>query len=657
MTNFKLIISEGKNLFLCSFLILFLELALIRYIPANVRLIGYFTNLILLATFLGMGVGILLCKKRGFLSSFPLLLFILIIIVGVFKTELKVSAADIIFLRSPDNFTNKTEPEILLPIIYLLTTLLFIPLGQLLGQLFTKFKPLTAYSIDILGAIFGIMLFTLLSFLSTPSFVWFIIISLIFIYLYAHKKIWKILYATVTLSLIILYVYGTNQGVIWSPYYRISLTGEYPSYVINVNNITHQAMIPARNLEGLYYALYDQSGKKDFKDILIIGAGNGVDVAAALIRNPELNSIDAVEIDPKINEIGRKLNPDKPFDDPRVNVIIDDGKNFLQNSNKKYDLIIFALTDSLTTVGTSGNIRLESFLFTTETLGLAKNHLTDSGVLVTYNYYVKDWLVDKLALMLQQAFGSPPFYITDRLSHAAVLMTGPNFKEIPADSAFKLYSNNRPLELSTDNWPFFYLKDKSIPAFYIKFLVVIFIISTALILLAIGKERKNRFDFKFFFLGAGFLLLETKSLVTFSMLFGTTWLVNPLVIMAILIFILIANLISQKFNFQLRVLYFLLFGILIINIFVPTSLFLNLPLIWRYPISSLFYLSPIFIANLIFSQRFKKQENFDISFASNMLGALLGGLLEYMALLVGYSALIVLVIVFYVLSFIKIKNE
>ena len=48
---------RALRLFLVSFLVLFLQVALIRWMPAYVRLLAYFSNFILLAAFLGIGVG------------------------------------------------------------------------------------------------------------------------------------------------------------------------------------------------------------------------------------------------------------------------------------------------------------------------------------------------------------------------------------------------------------------------------------------------------------------------------------------------------------------------------------------------------------------------------------------------------------------------
>src|SRR5437588_12151957 len=96
----------------------------------------------------------------------------------------------------------------------------------------------------------------------------------------------------------------------------------------------------------LPHLLNRDAGRPAFADVLIIGAGSGNDVSRALQWGAE--HVDAVEIDPAIQRLGAEYHPDKPYQDPRVNVHLDDGRNFLRSApSGKYDLILYALVDSL----------------------------------------------------------------------------------------------------------------------------------------------------------------------------------------------------------------------------------------------------------------------------------------------------------------------
>src|SRR5262249_25949979 len=138
-----------------------------------------------------------------------------------------------------------------------------------------------------------------------------------------------------------------------------------PKYVIGVNLIGHQEMISHKAPYPAYalpYLFNRDSGSRPFEDVLIIGAGSGNDVSRALQWGAR--HIDAVEIDPVIYELGQRDHPDQPYQDPRVTVHLNDGRNFLRSTDKKYDLVIFALVDSLVLHSGYSNIRLESYLFT-----------------------------------------------------------------------------------------------------------------------------------------------------------------------------------------------------------------------------------------------------------------------------------------------------
>ncbi|MGH2500104.1 MAG: spermidine synthase, partial [Candidatus Limnocylindria bacterium] len=84
---------------------------------------------------------------------------------------------------------------------------------------------------------------------------------------------------------------------------------------------------------------------------------------------------------------------------------MNDGRAFLRSAGERYDLVVFALPDSLTLVSTTADIRLESFLFTREAFASVRERLTPDGVFVLYNYYRQPWLVQKIAAMLEDVFG------------------------------------------------------------------------------------------------------------------------------------------------------------------------------------------------------------------------------------------------------------
>src|SRR5437763_7542310 len=123
-------------------------------------------------------------------------------------------------------------------------------------------------------------------------------------------------------------------------------------------------------LEPFYFYPYRHVPRAALNDVLIVGAGSGNDVAVALASGAR--HVDAVEIDPVIQRLGYEHHFNRPYQDPRVSVHISDGRAYLDQTSRRYDLILFALPDSLTLLSGQGNLRLESFLFTTASMRAGK---------------------------------------------------------------------------------------------------------------------------------------------------------------------------------------------------------------------------------------------------------------------------------------------
>src|SRR3954469_19750371 len=463
------------RIFLVSFTLLFFELLCIRWIPAYVRHLSYFTNFILLASFLGMGLGILAARRTNFrLPPFPLLVLALVVVVALNRFELNISSTDVLYFGSGTSGVHRAESFILLPLIFVFVAAAFIPLARSLGLLFTKTEPLTAYTFDILGSLAGTAAFFLIGFFSLPPVIWFGALGLLVLSLggrrsFLHTALPMVAAAAVALVL--------QRNTHWSPYYKITLTPAQPSgYELDVNSVGHQSMIPWQSKEPFYRRVYELFPDAKFRHALILGAGTGSDTATALAHN--VQQITAVEIDPVIQKLGAQLHPDRPYSDPRVKLVNNDGRVFLRNANEKYDLIIFALPDSLTLTSSIANLRLESFLFTQDSLNAAKAALTADGVLVLYNYYREPWLIEKLAGMVSRAFGRDSFVSTyGGEGRGAVIINGPRLASItagphpeqPVSHATRLRLTGEgtigtsAIPPATDDWPFVYLPRPAFP--------------------------------------------------------------------------------------------------------------------------------------------------------------------------------------------------
>jgi hypothetical protein len=385
--------------------------------------------------------------------------------------------------------------------------------------------------------------------------------------------------------------------------------------------------------------------------VLIIGAGGGNDVSAALAHRAK--DVDAVEIDPRLYDLGKSHHPDHPYQDPRVHIHINDGRAFLSHTHKKYDLIVLALPDSITLVAGQSSLRLESYLFTKEALESAREHLKPNGAFTMYNYYRQPWLRDRFANTLDEIYGRAPCIDQlggDSPGALTVLVAAPKTDSLACATTWE--ASGAVPKPSTDDHPFPYLKTNTLPAFYLGTILLILLVSIVSVRVASGPFRPMVQFTDLFFMGAAFLLLETKNVVQFALLFGTTWFVNALVFAGVLLSVLVAVFVSRRVTFRNPArLYLVLLASLVVAFLVKPSALLDLDPLPRFFAAVVLAFFPIFTANLVFTQRFKDVGESTTAFGANLLGAMVGGLIEYSALVVGYRALLIIVAVLYGLAF------
>ncbi|HET7814933.1 MAG TPA: hypothetical protein VFL13_11220 [Candidatus Baltobacteraceae bacterium] len=644
------------RLVLLSFVMLFVELALIRWLGSNIVYLSYFSNFVLLGSFLGIGAGFLRGKARTDLFPWaaPALAF-LVTFVLIFPVQIDRSGSQLIYFGGvsatglPMYFT--------LPLIFALVAIVMAAIAQGVARTFVQFEPLEAYRLDILGSLAGIVAFSLLSFLQWPPVAWGLVAALAFVILYGRSL--RLLQAVSLAGLTFVLLHESlNPSFFWSPYYKIAMFDAQPkpAKAINVNGIPHQIMEPVtlrRKLEPLYFEPYRRVQHNPLRNVLIIGAGNGGDVAIALAAGAQ--HVDAVEIDPRIYRIGRDMNPDRPYQNPRVAVHINDGRAFLQQTSTHYDLILFALPDSLVLVSGQSSLRLESYLFTIESMATAREKLAPGGAFAMYNYYREDWLIDRLAGTLQTAYGHAPCVdSTGTIGRFAVLTIGRDAGSVRCPHTWT--PSTVVTAPADDDHPFVYLRTRSIPPMYLITIAGILLASLLLVRTSGGQTGQMARYADLACMGAAFMLLETKTVVQFALLFGTTWFVNALVFFGILASVFAAVEVTRRVRpAQNSRLYLALLAALAAAWLVPQESLLALPAAERFLCATALAFAPIFLANLIFAERFKAVGSSTIAFGANLLGAMAGGILEYSSLILGYHSLLIIVALLYGCAFVLVQ--
>jgi SAM-dependent methyltransferase len=639
---------------------LFLELALIRWLGANVVHLSYFSNFVLLGSFLGIGIGFLISSKTW--SVLPWtgpLLAVLVVVTLVFPVSIQRQGSDVIYFTAMK--VSGPPAWIALPVIFVLVAATLAGPAEVVGRCFGELPPLTAYRYDLLGSLIGISSFTLLSLFWAPSVVWGAIAGLALLVL--NKGTWQRLLAGACAAVIVgmLLSETLTAGVGWSPYYKVTTHPSHSgpgSLAIWVNGVPHQTMARAdwrlANAAEQYGTPYERLPGVKLDNVLVVGAGSGSDVAIALRKGAK--HVDAVEIDPRILQLGRQHNPDRAYQDPRVTTHVNDGRAFLENTDTKYDLILFALPDSLALVNGASQIRLESFLFTEEALRSAHDHLKPDGGFSMYNFYRENWLIDRLAGTAATAFGHPPC-VDSFTAHQAVVTVAARASNQRCGSVYRP-STTPVVKPATDNAPFLYYRGGGIPQIYVWALVGILLLSVILVRAVGGPLREMRPYADLFFMGVAFLLLETKNVATFALLFGTTWLVNALVFAGVLLVVLAAVETTRRFRTPpLPIVFASVAASLALAWAVKPEYLLALPFVPRLVLATVIAFLPVFLANVAFSKRFSQTADSQQAFGINLLGAIVGGCLEYAALLTGYDNLLIVTAGIYLIAFVLLPKS
>ena len=561
---------------------MFFEMMMIRWVSSEIRIFAYFKNFVLVACFFGFGLGCYFSKRRVNLIALFLPLLSLCLLIKLPWVHLRTLISNL-----PGLLGSSTEVQIwgipsmpvswLLMAAAILTTVpifgllvfSFVPFGQLIGWLLENASAgIRAYSVNVIAGLAGITLFTGLCFADTPPAVWFLVFAGLLV-----AGLWKIprlRWTALSLSLLciaLLSIPPSNHATTyWSPYQKLTLrpifdSGEIKSYEVSTNDFWYQQIINFSpdflkrhpnlfNGQPIEWDPYNLPYRfsPSSKSVLVLGAGTGNDVAAALRNSAQ--HVTAVEIDPLILKLGRKLHFEKPYGSPRVTVVVDDARSYIQNSHEQFDLIVFSLLDSHTTSSNFSNIRIDNYVYTVEAMTAAKKLLLPDGLFVVKFQVVNPWIGGRLQGLLTTVFNQTPLQIQTTFQYGTpgrFFLVGSQQKLATAlnDASVSEYvRNNKGFEVSeasltTDDWPYFYQHEPGIPLSVI--LISVLIVLMAFWFMASTGEGSVRIHWHFFFLGAGFLLLEVQIISKIALLFGTTWVVNSIVAAALLLLIVAAN--------------------------------------------------------------------------------------------------------------------
>ena len=646
---------------------------------------AYLKNLPLIACFLGIGVGMIYGRRDKIERLFPwvaLALFALIRFAPILHLT-HVGFPDSTYALFGDQGFAAVAPLLMLTkhlwiVVYLmlaiylivtigilsLITAMFVTIGGLVGEYLKIFDPLRGYGINLAGSLAGILVFTFLAFLTTPPIVWLLVgVLLLMPFLWRKPVVVAVFVCIVLMHLV------PERNTFWSPYYRIDFQAlTHPAgstrtsaYFLSVNHDYHQKVVdlspefmskypdaePNHNAFATYEVPYVLVSNPT--SVLIVGAGTGNDVAAALRHGS--GHIDAVEIDPVILQLGREYHPEHPYDSPHVSVHVDDARAFFSKTANKYDLIVFGYLDSHTLFSSFSSLRLDNYVYTVESLQSARRLLKPGGTMVLSFSGGMPFVNQRLFAMLEASFGQPPVALkTDYDGTGIVYIEGAlqdRARTLPFPDISGSLQRPNPI-IATDSWPFLYLDHRTIPISLLVLLIVIVLGTRRLLKSSLGAGWTRNTEYRqMFFLGAAFMLLETKGITQLSLLFGSTWIVNSVVIGAFLTMGFLANLWVIVRPVSLRFTYVLLFISLLLGLVISPSHFFASSAAMKVIAASLLVGVPVFFSGIIFSTSFRVSSHPEKALAVNLFGAIAGGILENAVMLGGINTLGVLAILLY----------
>ncbi|MBZ5546474.1 MAG: hypothetical protein LAO22_00735 [Acidobacteriia bacterium] len=681
------------TLFLASALTLFAELALIRWVATEVRVFAYVKNLALLLCFLGFGLGCALARQNArWLTATKALVGLIVVVRLPWYSERVMEHLsqtlgagrdlELWTAKASSDWTGFLLASAVTTVLLLLITYIFIPLGQTVSrQIELAPRPLLGYSWNLAGSLVGIVTFFAVSWMALPPSVWFVTVLAGIALLQSTRREQILLAAAAVPVALLLFDPSTlHYFKLWTPYQMLEVedqvlpNGELVKTQIRVNHHSYQDIVnlspeflkrhphlmaepPDENPYNLPFRFTAPNPK-----VLIVGSGTGDDVAAAL--RGQSRAVDAVEIDPKILALGRR-HPEHPYDDPRVFAHLNDARAFMKRTNARYDLILFGLLDSHTQLSDYSNVRLDNFVYTEESFREARALLAPNGVLFVKFMVNYPWLGRRIVEIMTHAFGKPPIVFLARSSYTLSaacfvisnsdqvvehqLASDPRLGHFVAENRSN-FVNLSDVAVTTDDWPYLYHQGHWIPSifFHLSFLVVLL---AAAFYLQIPEARTRVPSLFFFSMGAGFLLLETQVVSRLALYFGTTWQVNGIVIAAILAALLVANYVTEQRRSPWPrpwTLALLLLGIACAYWF-PFSR-IPLPAASVGLIAAVVFAVPVFFAGLLFASEFRAVESPAAALGANMLGAVVGGLLENLSLIIGMKALLLVAAVLYSLA-------
>ncbi len=667
---------------LVTFGTLALELALIRWTSSQVRIFAYFNNVVLICAFLGIGLGAALGRRKPGLLHGVVPALLTLALPLAFSEELglvsmqfpdqsimlwgaqAVPANGLIFARNIGIFIGLLG----------LVVLVFVGCGAALGALFGRVATLRAYQADLVGSLAGVLAFTLASWLNLGPPWWLAMGLLPFLWL---ARSWL---GLIVGAVVIGLGHFSVHAALFSPYNRIDLSMHSTQQIeLRVNRDFHQYMfnlsdagvarMPEENravmqdLKRLYELPFSINTQR--RTAVVVGAGTGNDVQAALRHGYE--RIVSVDIDAQIIALGQELHPEKPYGHPGVQPVVDDARAFFEkNRDEKFDVVCFGLLDSHAMSSAMSTLRLDNYVYTEEGIRAAWRRVAPGGHLsLAISCIGGRWQFERIYWTVTRATGREPIAFYSPLHAATITFVVPHADVKWVGDIMAGRTAMRPVipleqtHTTTDDWPFLFLRPGTTPWGYFTVLATLVVFATFSVRRVFGFGRGGAvFHWPLFLMGAAFLLIETRGVTSLSLLFGSTWVVNSAVFAGILVMVIVANAAVRRWQWtDPRPWFGALCVAVLVLYFFPMGWLHTLPLFARGVIGGLLTGLPIGFAGVVVPMLLAKADDPASALGANLLGAVLGGCLEYFSMLGGLRSTALMALVLYLIAYLVLTRK
>jgi len=355
-----------------------------------------------------------------------------------------------------------------------------------------------------------------------------------------------------------------------------------------------------------------------------------------------------------------------------VAVVIDDARHYAETATERFDLIVLSHLDAHESLSSFTNVRLDNYIYTVEGIRAGWGHVKEGGVLaISFSTLGGPWLEQRLIKTIREATGRVPVVVRDGdvldFGTSFIVVRGAFDQELLSPTVRRLMATaavDESIRIPTDDWPFLYIRPGSFPWGYLTVMLMIGVSGVIAIRRAYGAAATEGgvripFDWPMFFMGAGFMLLETRMVTALSLLFGSTWIVNAFVFGGVLLMVLLANFWVSRRPLQPISRWFipLLASVLLTTVIIRAGALAGLPMGLRGALGGVLFALPIGFAGVIVATLLARSPSAALSLGANLMGAVLGGILEYSSMFFGLTFVGALSLACYVAAWVALRRR